>query len=71
MRALKIEDNRIYLDGTEIMDVTEYTITCSAAKPGAPTAELTLKVLVDPSKLSFNGLAHDVDGNFSEGIQRE
>jgi hypothetical protein len=53
MNRLTIKGNVIYLNDIELKDVVSYELKSSAADPGKPTAEFTVKLLVDPSKLSF------------------
>lgn len=53
MNKIVIEGNAIYLNDVQLKDVVSYELKSSAADPGKPTAEFTVKLLVDPSKLSF------------------
>lgn len=71
MNKIVIEGNAIYLNDVQLKDVVSYELKNSAADPGKPTAEFTVKLLVDPSKLSFNSFTNDIDSNLSEGVQRE
>lgn len=59
MHCLEVKNKAIYLDGVQVRGVTGYEIKSSAEHP---TAELTLKLIVEESHILLNNGADDISG---------